>query len=365
METSDHLVLVTGGCGFIGSNFIRLLLARRPRWRVVNLDKLTYAGNLENLADVEEVWGGTRYFFLLGDITDFGLVKSLLRGDHPKIASLGRPLTLAVNFAAESHVDRSIMDAVPFLRTNVDGVRVLLDALRSHPIQRFIQVSTDEVYGDAGEELSFSEESPLRPSSPYAASKAAADLLCLAYVRTYGVPLIITRSSNNYGPYQFPEKLIPLMIQNAIEGKPLPVYGDGGNIRDWVYVEDHCVALLSLLESGKAGDIYNISSGELRSNREVVESICRIVAERLRRSLKAVRQLVRFVEDRPGHDRRYTMVSEKIHSEIGWRPATSFQARLRDTVEWYLEHQSWVQRVTTREYRQYYEAVYERSWGTK
>ncbi|MDR5702777.1 MAG: dTDP-glucose 4,6-dehydratase [Armatimonadota bacterium] len=359
----DNILLVTGGAGFIGSNFIRYILRERPDWHVINLDKLTYAGNVENLQDVE---GHTCYRFVRGDICDRALVHALLAGEHPQTNPL-RP-NIIVNFAAESHVDRSILDASPFVETNVLGTQVLLEAARTLWLgvrtadpkpTLFVQISTDEVYGSI-EVGSFTEESPLHPNSPYAASKASADLLCRAYHRTYGLPVIITRSSNNYGPYQFPEKLIPLMIQNALEGKPLPVYGKGENVRDWLYVEDNCRALLMVIEKGRAGEIYNIGGSCERRNIEVVQLLCEILRSHPR--TRRLKPEIQFVQDRPGHDFRYSLDSTKIQRELGWVPSTSLEAGLNKTVEWYLDHQDWVRRILTSEYREYYARVYEKGW---
>lgn len=342
-------ILVTGGCGFIGSNFVRLLL-QSNEWRVVNLDKLTYAGNLENLEGIQV----ENYRLVRGDIADRILVEQLLQEETP---------WALVNFAAESHVDRSILDASPFLQTNINGVQVLLDAVRRYPVSRFLQISTDEVYGDKDGKEASTEEAPLAPSSPYAASKAAADLLCFAYRRTYGLPILITRSSNNYGPCQFPEKLIPLLVRNGLAGMKLPVYGDGGQIRDWLYVEDNSRAILAVLEQGHAGSIYNIGTGEERTNLEVVKVICALVAKEAGLDLEELHASIQFVTDRPGHDRRYVLNAEKIRREIGWSPKTTFYAGLNRTVRWYLDHKDWVTRITSGEYRTYYEAVYAQAWG--
>ncbi len=344
-------VLVTGGCGFIGSHFIRFLLQQRPGWHVVNLDKLTYAGNLANLRDVEN---HAHYRFVRGDVADSSLVNPLFQKSK---------LWGVVNFAAESHVDRSILDAAPFLRTNISGVHVLLDAARQHGIERFVQISTDEVYGDAEGMPPFSEDVPLRPSSPYAASKASADLLCLAYRRTYGVPVLMVRSTNNYGPYQFPEKLIPLMIRNALAGEALPVYGDGGQVRDWLYVGDNCEAIMRVLESGQEGSVYNVGTGEHWPNLEVVCKACQFLSEETGIDLKALLARIRFISDRPGHDRRYALLARKIRGELDWSPRMSFDEGLRTTVRWYLEHQDWVKQVTSGEYQAFYDAVYLSSWG--
>lgn len=330
-------LLVTGGAGFIGSNFIRYVLQEHPDWVVTNLDKLTYAGNPENLKDVE---GNPRYTFIRGDIADRELVDKLLSKEFDAV----------INFAAESHVDRSIMDASPFIETNVRGTQVLLEGARQHGITRFLQVSTDEVYGSLGSEGKFSEESPLLPNSPYAASKAAADLLCRAYYRTYNLPVVITRSSNNFGPYQFPEKLIPLTITNALEEKPVPIYGDGLNVRDWLYVKDHCRALALILKQGKAGEIYNIGGGLELSNLELVEAILKRLAK--------PRSLIEFVPDRPGHDRRYALDWSKLKGELNWEPAQSFDETMHETISWYLESKRWWQRIKTGDYLEYYRKQY-------
>lgn len=343
-------VLVTGGCGFIGSHFVRRLLAKTS-WRVVNLDNLTYAGNLENLKDVEDE---ERLRFVKGDIGDRTLVDALFQAEQP---------WAVVNFAAESHVDRSILDASPFLGTNVMGVQVLLEASRHHGTERFVHISTDEVYGDADGLSPRREDSPLAASSPYAASKAAADLLCLAYRRTYGVPILIVRSANNYGPFQFPEKLIPLIMRNALMGRALPVYGDGLQQREWLYVEDNVEAILRVLEKGESGAIYNVSSQEEWTNLEVVRAICRLLAEEAGLDLEALLERVRFVPDRPGHDRRYALQTQRVQDELKWYPAMSFDVGLRTTIRWYLENQEWVRRVISGEYQTYYDAIYVHTWG--
>jgi dTDP-glucose 4,6-dehydratase len=342
-------VLVTGGCGFIGSNFIRLLASERS-WGIINFDKLTYAGNLANLADVPN----DRVKFIQGDICDRAQVESILKEQKP---------WAIVNFAAESHVDRSILDAAPFLQTNITGVQSLLEAVRSHPVDRFLHISTDEVYGDKEGNEPSTEATALSPSSPYAATKAAADLMCLSYQRTYGVPVIISRSSNNYGPYQFPEKLIPLLIRNALTGIELPVYGDGKQIRDWLYVEDNCRAILSVLEKGQIGSIYNIGTGEERTNLDIVESICVAVAERNDLNLHQLKKCIRHITDRPGHDRRYAIDTSKIRTETGWKPRVEFGAGLKQTVDWYLANPEWISQVTSGEYHNYYDSVYGRAWG--
>jgi len=335
-------LLVTGGAGFIGSNFIRYMLARHPEMAICNLDKLTYAGNLENLAGVDR---NPNYRFVRGDIADPGLVEQILRDGIDAI----------VNFAAESHVDRSIRDPGLFLQTNVQGTRVLLDAALKHRPAAgrvfFLQVSTDEVYGSLGpHDPPFAEGDVLAPSSPYSASKAGADLLALSYWRTFGLPVAVTRCSNNYGPYQFPEKLIPLMVTNALEDKPLPVYGDGLNIRDWLHVSDHCRALELVLTGGKPGEIYNIGGHGERTNLAVVD----LVLTRLNKP----RDLLRFVPDRPGHDRRYAIDSRKITLELGWRPLYTFEEGLGETIKWYQENRDWWERIKAGAYRRYYAALY-------
>lgn len=336
-------ILVTGGCGFIGSNFIRLLGSQG--YRIINLDKLTYAGNPENVGDI----AGKYYRLVKGDICDRDLLDRLLQEEKP---------WAVVNFAAESHVDRSIVDASPFLQTNIGGVQALLEAIRKRSVERFLQISTDEVYGDReGREPSI-EESPVSPNSPYAATKAAADLLCLAYRRTHGLPIIITRSSNNYGPYQFPEKLIPLLVRNAMNDMELPVYGDGKQVRDWIFVEDNCAAILAVLEKGRIGSIYNIGTSEERTNLEVVEGICAVLAERRGISLQKLKDRVRSVTDRPGHDRRYAINTATVRAEIGWRPQMDFSTGLKRTVDWYLGHAEWVSRVTAGECLSDYASVY-------
>lgn len=329
-------LLVTGGAGFIGSHFIRHILDKHPGWKVTNLDKLTYAGNLENLKDIQDNKG---YKFAHGDIADRELLDKLLSQGFDAI----------VNFAAESHVDRSILDPSPFIKTNIEGTQALLEGARKYGIQRFIHVSTDEVYGSI-DKGSFSESSPLSPSSPYAASKAAADLLCLAYWNTYQTQVIITRCSNNYGLYQFPEKLIPLAITNVIEGKKIPVYGDGLNMRDWIFVADHCRALDIILQKGKPGEIYNIAGGTEKTNLELISRLLELLNE--------PRSLTEFVTDRPGHDRRYALDTTKIGRELGWKPIHSFDESLEATVKWYLDNESWWHRIKTGEYALYYDRMY-------
>ena len=332
-------LLVTGGAGFIGSNFVHYMLAAHQDLRIVNLDKLTYAGNLENLRAVEKE---SRYSFVHGDICDAGLVRSLL---------LEQKIDAIINFAAESHVDRSILGASEFVRTNVMGTTVLLEAAKEHPLVKFVHVSTDEVYGSLGPEGRFTEASPLHPNSPYAASKASADMLALSYQHTFGLPVVITRCSNNYGPYQFPEKLIPLMIANALNDKPLPVYGDGGNVRDWIHVADHCSAIDAVLQEGVAGRVYNIGGNSERKNIDVV----RIVLQ----TLGKPETLITYVKDRPGHDRRYAIDGAKIERELGWRPSVAFETGIARTIAWYRENTSWWQRIISGEYKEYYQRMYQ------
>ena len=329
-------LLVTGGVGFIGSNFIRHIRQEHPDWEITNLDKLTYAGNLENLKDIQDQPG---YHFVKGDIADRKLVDKLL----------SQGFDVIVNFAAESHVDRSILDASPFIETNVKGTQVLLEGAKKHGIQRFIQVSTDEVYGsiDSGR---FTEESPLSPSSPYSASKTAADLLCRAYFKTHHLPAIVTRCTNNLGPYQFPEKLIPLAITNALEDKPIPVYGDGLNIRDWIFVADHCRALDVVIQKGQPGEIYNIGSGNEKTNLELIHKLLEL--------LDKPQSLIQFVTDRPAHDRRYALDCVRITTELGWKPAYSFEKALSATVDWYLKNESWWRSIKSGEYSRYYKKMY-------
>lgn len=346
-------ILVTGGAGFIGSNFIRYALEHSTDVKcLVNLDLLTYAGNLENLAEVE---GDPRYCFVKGDVRDRTLIESLFqRFDFDTV----------VHFAAESHVDRSIVEPEVFLTTNIIGTQTLLDAAKRHwnlhPEDkhsrkyregvRYLQVSTDEVYGALGQTGMFTETTPLSPNSPYSASKASADMVVRAYYQTYGLPVNITRCSNNYGPYQFLEKLIPLMIHNALRNQSLPVYGDGMQVRDWLYVEDHCSALLAVLERGAAGEVFNIGGNNERTNLQIVETI---LAE-----LGKPKSLIVHVQDRPGHDRRYAIDNTKIVSKLGWKPAHSFEAGIRKTIQWYLEHKNWVGRAISGDYKSYYAEMY-------
>jgi len=330
-------ILVTGGAGFIGSNFIRQTLLGGKNTEVVNFDKLTYSGNLENLADLAE---NPRYRFVCGDIADAANVAEVLANGFDAI----------VNFAAETHVDRSIENAAPFVRSNVTGTLTLLEAVRQHKTKLFIQISTDEVYGSAGAKDSFTEGQILDPRSPYSASKAAADHLVNAYIHTYGISAITLRCTNNYGPYQFPEKLIPLMIANAIEGKQLPVYGDGMQERDWLYVEDYCRAIACVLEKGKPGEVYNVSSGLPTPNLVVIKTILKMLGK--------PESLIRFVTDRPGHDRRYSLDSSKLRRELGWKPEMGFEEGIGKTVDWYLRNKVWLERARSGEYRNYYERHY-------
>jgi dTDP-glucose 4,6-dehydratase len=332
-------LLVTGGLGFIGSNFVRYVLDARPACRVTNLDLLTYAGNPANLADLE---GEPRYRFVKGDVAE---AEDIAR------ATDGGPDAI-VNFAAESHVDRSILAAAPFVRTNVLGTMTLLDAARARPGCRLLHVSTDEVYGALGPgDPPFTETTPLNATSPYAASKAAADHLALAYARTYGMDVVVTRCSNNYGPYQFPEKLIPLMITNALDGKPLPVYGDGLQVRDWIQVEDHCAGVLAALERGRAGEVYNFGGRSERLNIDIVRRIVELVG--------ASADLVQHVVDRPAHDRRYAINPAKAERELGWAPQWTFERGLEATVRWYMERGDWWRPVKDGSYRDFYRTWYE------
>ena len=344
-------LLVTGGAGFIGSNFVRYWLERHPDDRLVNLDALTYAGNLESLADVQD---RPNYRFVHGDIGDWGLVNELFRDER---------IDTVVNFAAESHVDRSILGPDAFIKTNINGTFNLLEVARAawdsgFEARRFLHVSTDEVYGSlAPDEPPFTETNRYQPNSPYSASKAASDHLVRAYHHTYGMPTLTTNCSNNYGPYQFPEKLIPLVIMNALDGKPLPVYGDGRNIRDWLYVEDHCSGIEAVLERGRLGEVYNIGGNNEWANIDIVNLICDRL-DTLRPGPKPYRELVTFVRDRPGHDRRYAIDSSKMKTELGWTPAHRFETGIAATLDWYLANLDWCDRVRSGEYRQYLERQY-------
>ncbi len=333
-------VLVTGGCGFIGSNFIHYFLEKHPDHSVINVDKLTYAGNLKNLAALSS---SDRYTFVRADIADpLRMAEVMAQG-----------VDAVVNFAAESHVDRSIEAPDDFMRTNVFGTFVLLEAVRkvsSKRLIRFLHVSTDEVYGALGETGAFTEETPMAPNSPYSASKASSDLMVRAYHRTYGLPTMITRCSNNYGPYQFPEKLIPLMISNAVEEKELPVYGDGLQVRDWIHVEDHCRGLDAVLHRGRGGEVYNLGGESERTNLTVVKTILD--------HLGKPHSLIRYVKDRPGHDRRYAIDFSKIERTLGWKPSVSFEEGIGETITWYQDHADWWKEIKTGEYLNYYERMY-------
>ncbi len=334
-------IIVTGGAGFIGSNFIYYELREHPEDRVVCLDSLTYAGNLANL---EGAVKKDNFRFVKADITDKTAVEKLFEEEHPDIV---------VNFAAESHVDRSVEDPGLFLRTNILGTQTLMDACRKYGIKRYHQVSTDEVYGDLPldrPDMFFTEETPIHTSSPYSASKASADLLVLAYARTFRLPVSITRCSNNYGPYQFPEKLIPLMISRALADESLPVYGTGENVRDWLYVEDHCSAIDLVIRKGRDGEIYNVGGHNERTNLEVVKTILR--------ELGKPESLITFVKDRPGHDRRYAIDPGKIHAELGWLPATTFDEGIKKTIRWYLDNEKWWKDILAGDYQNYYEKMY-------
>jgi dTDP-glucose 4,6-dehydratase len=330
-------VLVTGGAGFIGSNFIRYLLLARPDATVINFDKLTYAGNPESLADIAT---DARYSLVRGDIAEASAVEGAFQSG----------IDAVVNFAAETHVDRSIEDASPFLRTNIVGTQCLLEAARRVRLPRFIHISTDEVYGSAPAGESFTEETHLDPRSPYAASKASADHFVSAYANTYGISAVVLRCTNNYGPFQFPEKLIPLMIANAREDKPLPIYGDGMQERDWLFVEDYCRAIALALEYAKAGSIYNVSAGSPQPNLKIVRTILT--------HLGKPDSLIKYVKDRPGHDRRYALDSSKIQRELGWKPEVSFEDGIRRTVDWYIQNTAWLEHARSGEYLKYYERHY-------
>ena len=334
-------IIVTGGAGFIGSNFVYLQLKEHPEDRIICLDKLTYAGNLSTLQEAME---HPNFRFVKADIADRAAVEQLFEQEHPDIV---------VNFAAESHVDRSIENPGIFLQTNIMGTQVLMDACRKYGIQRYHQVSTDEVYGDLPldrPDLFFTEDTPIHTSSPYSSSKAGADLLVLAYYRTFGLPLSITRCSNNYGPYHFPEKLIPLMISRALADEALPVYGKGENVRDWLYVEDHCKAIDLVMRKGRAGEVYNVGGHNERTNLEVVKTILK--------ELGKPESLITFVTDRPGHDMRYAIDPTKIHSELGWLPETKFEDGIRQTIQWYLDNKKWWQDIISGEYQNYFDQYY-------
>jgi len=334
-------IIVTGGAGFIGGNFCHYMTKKYPEDRIICIDKLTYAGNMETLAPIMDL---PNFSFYQADIADRGTIYKIFETEMPDII---------INFAAESHVDRSITDPEIFLRTNVIGTGILLDACRKYGIRRYHQVSTDEVYGDLPldrADLFFTEETPLHTSSPYSASKASADLLVQAYQRTYGVPCTISRCSNNYGPYHFPEKFIPLLIVNALNDKPLPIYGKGENVRDWLYVKDHCAAIDLIIRKGRAGEVYNIGGHNERTNLEVVKTVLA--------QLGKPESLITYVTDRPGHDRRYAIDPSKISSELGWTPSTAFDGGIKKTIEWYLTNRTWWENILSGEYAGYYERMY-------
>jgi len=328
-------ILVTGAAGFIGSNFVRMILSRTD-WRVIAYDALTYAGNLANLSDLTAT---RRLQFIKNDICDGSAVDKAMNG-----------VDIVVNFAAESHVDRSILSAADFIRTNIEGTRVLADAALAHKVKRFVQISTDEVYGSLGKTGLFTESTPISPNSPYSASKTAADLLMLAYHHTFTFPVVITRCSNNYGPYQFPEKLIPLFVTNLLENKKVPVYGDGRQVRDWIHVDDHCRAILAVIEHGRDGEVYNIGSENEQYNIDITQMIIR--------HLGKDDSYIEYVKDRPGHDRRYAIDAGKIKQQLGWQPQVDFADGLRQTVEWYISHKPWWSAIKTGEYLTYYEKQY-------
>ncbi|WP_077329103.1 dTDP-glucose 4,6-dehydratase [Virgibacillus siamensis] len=333
-------LLITGGVGFIGSNFVRYMLQNYPEYEVVNLDALTYAGNLENLKGLEN---NPNYTFVKADITDRATVETLFKKEN---------FDTVVNFAAESHVDRSINNPDVFVSTNIMGTQVLLDTAKKYGIQKYVQVSTDEVYGSLGGDGSFTENTPIAPNSPYSASKASADLLVRSYYKTYNFPINITRCSNNYGPYQFPEKLIPLMLNNVRENRPIPIYGDGQNVRDWIYVEDHSRAVDRVLHDGIPGEIYNIGSNNEHSNLEMAKMLLNL--------MDAPESLITFVPDRKGHDFRYAIDASKIRNELGWEAEYSFETGLKETVNWYLNNLDWLNHVVSGDYRNYYKTYYSR-----
>lgn len=330
-------LLITGGAGFIGSNFVIYMLNKYPDYKIVNVDALTYAGNLENLSEIQD---NPNYSFVKADIADSQAMEKLF----------SEGVDVVVNFAAESHVDRSILDPEIFVKTNVLGTQVLLDAAKKHGVTKFVQVSTDEVYGSLGETGLFSETTPLAPNSPYSASKAGGDLLVRAYHETFGLPVNITRCSNNYGPYQFPEKLIPLMIANALNDKQLPIYGDGLNVRDWLFVEDHCSAIDLVIHKGRDGEVYNIGGNNERTNIHIVRTILE--------QLGKPDSLIKYVEDRLGHDRRYGIDATKITTELGWKPKHTFETGIKETIEWYLNNRTWWERIQSGAYQTYYEKQY-------
>jgi dTDP-glucose 4,6-dehydratase len=331
-------LLITGGAGFIGSNFVRFMVNKYPQYQIVNLDILTYAGNLENLKDIEDK---PNYKFVKGDIADRSFVNNLFEQEK---------FDYVINFAAESHVDRSITNPEIFVQTNIQGTLALLDAAKEIGVKKYLQVSTDEVYGTLGETGYFSETTPLAANSPYSASKAGADLLVRAYHETFGLPVNITRCSNNYGPYHFPEKLIPLMIINALHDKELPVYGDGLNIRDWLHVEDHCQAIDLVLHNGRDGEVYNVGGNNERTNVHIVKTILE--------QLGKPESLIKYVKDRPGHDRRYAIDATKLRTELGWKPKYTFETGIKQTIDWYLNNQEWWQKIISGEYQDYFKSQY-------
>jgi dTDP-glucose 4,6-dehydratase len=331
-------LLITGGAGFIGSNFVRFMVNKYPQYQIVNLDLLTYAGNLENLKDIEDK---PNYKFVKGDIADRSFVNNLFEQEK---------FDYVINFAAESHVDRSITNPEIFVQTNIQGTLALLDAAKEIGVKKYLQVSTDEVYGTLGETGYFSETTPLAPNSPYSASKAGADFLVRAYHETYGLPVNITRCSNNYGPYHFPEKLIPLMIINALHDKELPVYGDGLNIRDWLHVEDHCQAIDLVLHNGRDGEVYNVGGNNERTNIHIVKTILE--------QLGKPESLIKYVKDRPGHDRRYAIDATKLRTELGWKPKYTFETGIKQTIDWYLNNQEWWEKIISGEYQDYFKSQY-------
>ena len=329
-------ILVTGGAGFIGSNFVRYMVNKYSDYHIINLDALTYCGNLENLKDIEDK---DNYTFCKGDIRDKSVVDDLVKKSD-----------YVINFAAESHVDRSITDPEIFIKSNVLGTQVLLNAAKEYGVEKYIQISTDEVYGTLGSTGFFTETTSLQPNSPYSASKAGGDLITRAYFETFDLPINITRCSNNYGPYQFPEKLIPLMISNALEDKKLPIYGDGKNIRDWLHVKDHCTAIDLVLHQGKVGEVYNIGGNNEKQNIEIVK----LILDELNKD----ESLIEFVTDRLGHDRRYAIDSSKIQNELGWSPHYTFEVGIKETIRWYLDNQDWTNQVKSGQYQEYYEKMY-------
>jgi dTDP-glucose 4,6-dehydratase len=343
MKTKKYFI--TGGAGFIGSNFIRYLLQQKEDIRILNVDSLTYAGNLDNLSDIKQNSG---YSFVKADICSIKKIKNLFDRFHPDYV---------VNFAAESHVDRSIIKPNIFVKSNVMGVQNLLNVSLEFGVKKYLQISTDEVYGSLGKKGLFTEETPLDPRSPYSASKASADLLTQAYFHTFHLPINITRCSNNYGPYQFPEKLIPLTITNCLNRKKIPIYGDGLNVRDWIHVKDHCSAIDVVLHKGVAGEVYNVGANNEQSNIGIVKLIIRILSD-LRPDLKVSEDLISYVEDRKGHDRRYAIDSTKIQKELNWKPSIPFERGLKDTIDWYLDHPDWLDLIITKKYLAYYQKVY-------